>query len=428
MKREARIRRSKGITLIALVITIVILIILSTIAINMAFGDNGLVKYAEQASDYAANDEAATSGMLNSAVSYIDNITNPETATTVVDAKGGNLYKDTKAITDEIGNTVYIPGGFKVASDSATKVEDGIVIEDSKGNQFVWIPVSSTELAEMYTEAPGTALSRYTGVDTTTGVYSKLKSSTDGSSGYGGIPGSTTYREPDILIDTSYGDASTTNGIDLIKSVFGYEGSNAEILDQFADMLVANYEEAYKSIKEYGGFYIGRYELTGSVASPTVQKGQTVLANQNWYKSYKACSNVVNTDFAKSTMIAGTQWDRVLEWLVDTGEKSSSEVYSNSSSWGNYNNSTGEAVTGSGSKRQSGYNEAWKANNIYDLAGNCWEWTQEAIYTDVRVFRGGYYNDSGSSYPASSRYHSYPYYADSNISSRVALYVGLNVE
>ncbi len=65
-------RSQKGITLVALVITIVILIILATVAISFAFGQNGLIPYAENASDYAANDEAATSKLLNDAVSYLD--------------------------------------------------------------------------------------------------------------------------------------------------------------------------------------------------------------------------------------------------------------------------------------------------------------------------------------------------------------------
>ena len=65
-------KSQKGITLVALVITIVILIILATVAISFAFGQNGLIPYAENASDYAANDEAATSKLLNDAVSYLE--------------------------------------------------------------------------------------------------------------------------------------------------------------------------------------------------------------------------------------------------------------------------------------------------------------------------------------------------------------------
>lgn len=65
-------KNQKGITLVALVITIVILIILATVAISFAFGQNGLIPYAESASDYAANDEAATAKLLNDAVQYLE--------------------------------------------------------------------------------------------------------------------------------------------------------------------------------------------------------------------------------------------------------------------------------------------------------------------------------------------------------------------
>ena len=145
-----------------------------------------------------------------------------------------------------------------------------------------------------------------------------------------------------------------------------------------------------------------------------MQKGQTVLASQNWYNLKKACSNVVSSSYAQSTMIYGNQWDEVMDWLVDTGEKSSSEVNTNSASWGNYSSNT---------KRASGYNEAWQANNIYDLAGNCWEWTQEAYNTDFRVNRGGYFSESGSYNPASDRSHDHPNNLYSSFSSRVALYI-----
>lgn len=66
------LKSQKGITLVALVITIVILIILATVAISFAFGNNGLVPYAENAQDYAANDEYATSHMINEAVDYLE--------------------------------------------------------------------------------------------------------------------------------------------------------------------------------------------------------------------------------------------------------------------------------------------------------------------------------------------------------------------
>jgi len=58
-----------------------------------------------------------------------------------------------------------------------------------------------------------------------------------------------------------------------------------------------------------------------------------------------------------------------------------------------------------GSKQVTGFSEYWKANNIYDLAGNCYEWTREAYSTSSRAYRGGFYGNDGSSFPASGRYN-----------------------
>ena len=161
-------------------------------------------------------------------------------------------------------------------------------------------------------------------------------------------------------------------------------------------------------------------EITGSVESPTEKKSGKVITDQNWYNLKKACSNVVSSKYAQSTMIYGNQWDEVMSWLIATGGKKDSEVNSNSSSWGNYNSGS--------SPKTAGYSETWKANNIYDLAGNCYEWTQEADSTNGRVFRGGSCNYSGSDNPASDRYSDYPRNSRSNGSSRPALYLILNAE
>ena len=415
MKSMLKNKSEQGITLVALVITVIIIIILATVAINFAFGDNGLITRAEQARDFYANDTKYTEESMSNVESYLEGMlpggsgeggdepeepdvpptpTDPteQEATEIATVTKGEEFTETTKVSDASGDILYVPKGFGIASDSPNEIDEGIVITNEENTkQFVWIPVDSTSLGEMYT-VEETPLSTYTGVDATTSVYSKLR---QGTSSTGGKPGSTSYREPDILISTDYGDASTTTdrGINLIKSAFGFEGTTEQILDQFADMLVAEYETTYASIEKYDGFYIGRYELTGSVGTPTVQKDQTVLTADiagNWYQLYKACSNVVTEGAeygAQSTMIYGNQWDEVLDWLVDTG-MSSSDVYTNSASWGNYSDSTGAAATNKGSKQPSGTNEAWQANNIYDLAGNCYEWTQEAGDTNIRVSRG----------------------------------------
>ena len=127
-------------------------------------------------------------------------------------------------------------------------------------------------------------------------------------------------------------------------------------------------------------------------------------------------------------MVYGNQWDEVMAWLIATGDKKDYQVNKNSADWGNYNNSTGTAATNSGSPQTAGKNEAWQANNIYDLAGNCSEWTQEARNANGRVYRGGFCTHSGSNFPASDRYNYGPYFSYGYGSSRPALYVALNAE
>ena len=105
-------------------------------------------------------------------------------------------------------------------------------------------------------------------------------------------------------------------------------------------------------------------------------------------------------------MIWGCQWDVTMNWLISSGAKTSDEVNKNSSSWGNYYDSTAPANTGNyvkDTRKNTGSNEAWKANNIYDLAGNCYEWTQEANGTVFRAHRGGACSSFGSGNPASYR-------------------------
>ena len=95
-----------------------------------------------------------------------------------------------------------------------------------------------------------------------------------------------------------------------------------------------------------------------------------------------------------------------------------------SRSWGNYSDSISPAnVSGYGSKQDTGYSEYWSANKIYDLAGNYYDWTQEAYSTSTRIVRGGYYNDSGSYDPGSDRNFNYPSNTYSYYSARATLII-----
>ena len=416
------------------------MIILATISINFVF-NGGLIDRAEQARDYYQNDEAYTDESVTNLTGYIDGLINgieggpggggtgggsavDQTPTPIEEVTKGENFGTTTKVADETDDIFYVPGRFAISTESPNEIDDGIVITDGT-NEFVWIPVP--DISEMYTVSEDPI--QLSGVDITTNVYSNLRGTTGTTPG-----GDSGNREPDVLTDTSSGDASTDEdeGINLIRDVLKITGStNEEILNNFAQSLVDEYNATYTSINIYGGFYIGRYELTGNMTTPTVQGKQPVLTAsstgaENWYGLKKACSNVVSSDYAQTTMVYGNQWNQVMSFITDPDAaegKTEAQVNTNSYEWGNYSNSTGAAQENSGSPQDSRTNEAWQAKNIYDLAGNYHEWTQEANYTDRRVSRGGNYGGSGSGSPASGRGYNGPYNSRSFYSSRPALYI-----
>ena len=136
-------------------------------------------------------------------------------------------------------------------------------------------------------------------------------------------------------------------------------------------------------------------------------------------------------------MIWGIQWDETLKWLIDTNNKTYKQVGSDSTSWGNYNNnsftyytntskSTATKSSGSSKRIPSGAYDGANANNVFDLAGNVWDWTCEFDGSgtgNYRFFRGGYYGFYGINYPADYRSSGNPNFSDDYVGLRCALYI-----
>ena len=368
-------KNSRGITLIALVVTIVVLIILATVSILAVFGDNGIIARAQTAKDTHEKGKADETNTLDNYASYIGNYLDgkggssgggsdtPKPVEPTIVAKPDNWTSDNVTPIDGgDGTAVPLPSGFHyVGGDIST----GLVISDKQGdtmsasgvdmgNQFVWIPVSS--------EADLTRTEFNTNGQPTTWL-------------------STSYTEP------------YTNGYDTEAS---------------------EYTTMKTQVLKYGGFYIGRYEagVNSTTLRTKVTTTQTVVCKKGVapynYVPWGNSMNDVNTAFVPSynnadkvstngavylaknfasqhnytsvtsTLTYGCEWDAMCRYIGDsqrkTPEKSKTEL------------------TGSVSTDVS--------KNIYDLAGNCDEWTMEARNTNIRVVRGGSYYDAG---PVSGR-------------------------
>ena len=392
-----------------MVVTIVVLLILAGVTISLLLDENGIIKKSKDARREYGQAKANEQEDLSNLSDMIEEATAEPTPKVNVNTKAGenstiNGKKGTSKNPTIPKNYIPIDTATSTWGDGSTapsqdSVNHGLVIKDEKNNEWVWVPVP--DVTVMCDTLNNT---EYTLCGTTgeTAVKTKLYSKSGIISGKTRTtPGTSSgYREPDLV--TSY-DVKDT----YYKTILGETGTKEQLAQLFAD----EYKAMIESVSKYGGFYIGRYELSEA----GVQKDKATLTNTNWYNLYKKCKELNASDKVETRMIWGCQWDVTMNWLISSGAKTSNEVNKDSSSWGNYKDSTenakvtvteedGTTTNKYGSKQNTGYSEYWKANNIYDLAGNCFEWTQEAGYTHYRAVRGGNYSYSGSSNPGSNRY------------------------
>ena len=389
--------RNEGITLVALIITIVVMLILVAVSVNVVIKSN-LIGTAEKTVD-KYNKVAEEEG--NSGVIEIDG----KKYNSIEEYMAGKeKLPDIKAGERATENSNYkgtvIPKGFTVSGISTEQsVDNGLVIYDipegttpdwtnpdsvkTKYNQFVWIPV----------EVKST--------DTENSIASFYRSEWTANASTGGerTKGlSTIYAEPDSTNDTA---------------------DKTGIADQITELT--------KSIYKYGGFYIGRYEA-GTAAPRTSGSSQTeeFVVQQDkypyiyitWGKSMSdvsegavyLCNNLyssTNTNYGATSMLcSGVSWDSMLDFVKD-----SSHSVTDSATWGNYYNSetykvyrgslysnsgwsTANTTTGTEVTKNSsvllttGATERNSSKNIYDVAGNCWERTTESDSSSYRVDRG----------------------------------------
>ena len=361
-KFQKALKQEGGITLIALVITIVILIILATIAIRGAFEDNGLVGWAKEAKDRTEQGEVKEDQTMANLDAYITEQTKePEPPpSTVTDAKNNSYVFTTKTpVKDEKNNTIMVPGGFKIASDSGDTVQQGIVIEDVnastdtnvQGSQYVWIPVGT------FTKDDGS-----TSGEIKLGRYTFSTSS----------PGTPTLQQDavnytqNVVIKSSFTELTAyREGV----ASSGTDGLNATAKDLkgFID-----------SVNTNGGYYIGRYEASyasGSSVADYKAASKISTANSTSSMSYApgtlwnyitqidASKVAINTysgsSSVKSDLINSYAWDTAIVYIQEAGHTNYANQKSKNSSL---------ADTGTNA------DEVCKIN---DMASNLAEWTTE---------------------------------------------------
>ena len=408
-------KNNNGITIVALVVTIVVLLILAGVSINLVLGNNGVISKAKEAETKSGE---ASENDLNGMNRLIDKMES---------LLGGDIEPET---------IPYLPSD-DFHYDTSTSVDTGLVIADTDENEYVWVVVPK---------------SLYNNTTYNSNNDKKPSSSTD----YANIEYclqqyTATYRSKTRYSDVYYADD---------KNVGWFADETA--YNNFKNSML-------KSVYENGGFYVGRYEAgigtnrtsksaTNSDGKYTIEGMPAPVSKADAYpytyvtrtQAQNLASNV-NSGTKTSSLMFGVQWDLVLKYLETKGT-AQADLKEDSTSWGNYYNNLwnitnanskyailntsnytlGDWTSGAyGAKGSSsrillstGASDTFSKQGIYDFAGNAWEWTLERTY-DYRVYcvyRGGAYDYDGNRCSAAYRTYNIPNTLDNNMSFRVSLF------
>ena len=372
--RKQKLKENKGITLIAIVITIIVLLILAGVSIAMLTGENGILTQAQRAANETENAAQNEAAILDEYNEYLNNVTGGgstgggDTGEGTLGTVTGDETSNT-TVEDSLGNKVVIPPGF-IVQNPTDNVEDGIVIVDDDesrptyGSEFVWIPV-------------GTGIKKEDG--STFDV--KLSRYTFNSSGIATDQGNNA-----IVSDSyNYQELNTGNGNTTAKENIESEETGFR-----------------KSAIENGGYYIGRYEArdgvtTSARGSSTSDTNQLVCTASNYVYNYVTQSQAAslsqgmyaeNSNFT-SDLVNSYAWDTAIDFLQKCDNRTDKTTpYSRQNSL-----NTSLATQGTNNLETKD-----QICNIFDMASNCYEWTTEtySLASSPCVARGGIYILSSS--------------------------------
>ena len=375
---------NQGITLVALVVTIVVLLILSSVSLNLVLGDNGIIVKAKEAAETTAAAQEKEAMERNLLEKELEN----SLSTPAVEPTDG----------------VKIPTGFYYVG--GTKAS-GIVISDNKndknkyrnqkvvgtdllGNQYVWIPCttdsSSSDLQYARTEW---------GVEV------------DGDDNSRAIKDELTLTDASV----TYSDADTANGI------------NADVSKE----IVAQIKAEKASVAQYGGYYIGRYEVGRNSDTAVVKYNQTPYASITWSTAYGLAKKIITNSEVNSYLCSSYAWDTAVNFIQNN---STAKNYATSIEGfnGNWNpqavkDPSGNVIKPAGTSQQLNTGLTTQFCNIFDMGGNEAEFTTELNpgTSETVVLRGGGY--SFFSGPAGYRWDIYSGSADIRYGFRATLFL-----
>ena len=353
-------KEMKGITLVALVVTIVVLLILAGVSINLVLGNNGIIikaKKAEEKTAEAQEKEMTESNLLEQELenSLATPTPKPQPTDGVKIPAGFYYVGGTKTSGIVISDNVNDKDKYK---------NKAVVGTDLLGNQYVWIPCTtdntSSELQYTRTEW---------GVEV------------DGADNSRAIKDELTLTDASV----TYSDEDTAKGI------------NADVSKE----IVAQIKAEKASVAKYGGYYIGRYEVGKNSDTAVVKYNQTPYASITWSTAYGLAKKIIPNSEATSYLCSSYAWDTAVNFIQNN---STAKNYATSITGfnGNWNSQevkdpSENVIKPAGTSQQLNTGLTTQFCNIFDIGGNEAEFTTELNpgTSETVVLRGGLYNDYG---------------------------------
>lgn len=355
MKRtkQQKEKFNQGITLVALVVTIVVLLILAGVSLNLVLGENGIISKAREASTKTVQAQQNSEIEMNLLEQELANATKePDPAEGVKMPTGFYYVGGTKTSGIVISDNVNDKDKYK---------NKAVVGTDLLGNQYVWIPC------------------------TTDSTSSKLQyARTEWGVEEDGDDNSRAIKDELTLTDASvtYSDADTANGI------------NADVSKE----IVAQIKAEKTSVAKYGGYYIGRYEVGKNGDTAVVKYNQTPYARITWSTAYGLAKQIITNSEATSYLCSSYAWDTAVNFIQNN---STAKNYATSIEGfnGNWNpqavkDPSGNVIKPAGTSQQLNTGLTTQFCNIFDMGGNEAEFTTELNpgTSETVVLRGGGYN------------------------------------
>ena len=354
MKRtkQQKEKFNQGITLVALVVTIVVLLILAGVSLNLVLGENGIISKAREASTKTVQAQQNSEIEMNLLEQELANATKePDPAEGVKMPTGFYYVGGTKTSGIVISDNVNDKDKYK---------NKAVVGTDLLGNQYVWIPC------------------------TTDSTSSKLQyARTEWGVEEDGDDNSRAIKDELTLTDASvtYSDADTANGI------------NADVSKE----IVAQIKAEKTSVAKYGGYYIGRYEVGKNGDTAVVKYNQTPYASITWSTAYGLAKKIITNSEATSYLCSSYAWDTAVNFIQNN---STAKNYATSIEGfnGNWNpqavkDPSGNVIKPAGTSQQLNTGLTTQFCNIFDMGGNEAEFTTELNpgTSETVVLRGGFY-------------------------------------